>query len=124
MVVPMPRLRSFAAFVVLVAASAPHAGGAGALSGTLSPGDLALIDRTTWGVSTSLAAQYLSLGRDRWLDDQLHPPPKDRLPAATQAMINAMPIATRPVAETAVALAAQSRAANQVEDIEQKKTAQ
>jgi uncharacterized protein (DUF1800 family) len=124
MVVPMPRLRSFAAFVVLVAASAPHAGGAGALSGTLSPGDLALIDRTTWGVSTSLAAQYLSLGRDRWLDDQLHPPPKDRLPAAAQAMVNAMPIATKPVAETAMSLAAQSRAANQVEDIEQKKAAQ
>ncbi len=124
MVVQMLRLRSFAVLVALLLAFAPRMGGAGALSGTLSPGDLALIDRMTWGVNTSLAAQYLALGRDRWLDDQLHPPPKDRLPAAAQAMINAMPIAAKPVAETAMALAAQTRAANQVEDIEQKKAAQ
>ena len=35
-----------------------------------------------------------------------------------------MPIAAKPVAETVIALAAQSKAANQVEDIEQKKAAQ
>jgi uncharacterized protein (DUF1800 family) len=106
-------------------AAAPQAGLAGAnLSGTLSPADLALIDRMTWGVNTSVASQYLAVGRDRWLDDQLHPPPKDRLPAAAQAMINAMPIATKPVAEIAMSLAAQSRTANQIADIEQKKAAQ
>jgi uncharacterized protein (DUF1800 family) len=122
----MPRLRSFAVLVVLVTAlaAAPDAGRAGGLSGTLSPSDLALIGRMTWGVNSSVAAQFLAVGRDRWLDDQLHPPPKDRLPAAAQAMVNAMPIATKPVAETAMSLAAQSRAANQVEDIEQKKAAQ
>src|SRR5450631_3991122 len=122
----MPRLRSFAVLVVLVTAlaAAPDAGRAGGLSGTLSPSDLALIGRMTWGVNSSVAAQFLAVGRDRWLDDQLHPPSKDRLPAAAQAMVNAMPIATKPVTETAMSLAAQSRAANQVEDIEQKKAAQ
>jgi Protein of unknown function (DUF1800) len=119
----MPRLWHFVFLAAL--AAAPQAGLAGAnLSGTLSPADLALIDRMTWGVNTSVAGQYLALGRDRWLDDQLHPPPKDRLPAAAQAMINAMPIATKPVAEIAMSLAAQSRTANQIGDIEQKKAAQ
>jgi uncharacterized protein (DUF1800 family) len=119
----MPRLWHLVFLAAL--AAAPQAGLAGAsLSGTLSPADLALIDRMTWGVNTSVAGQYLALGRDRWLDDQLHPPPKDRLPAAAQAMINAMPIATKPVAEIAMSLAAQSRTANQIGDIEQKKAAQ
>jgi uncharacterized protein (DUF1800 family) len=121
----MQRLRPFALLVVLVTcAAASDAGRAGGLSGTLSPGDLALIDRVTWGVNTSVAGQYLALGRDRWLDAQLHPPPKDRLPASAQAAIDAMPIASKPAAEIAMPLAAQSRAANQNGDIEQKKAAQ
>jgi uncharacterized protein (DUF1800 family) len=119
----MQRLWNFV--LVTAFAAAPHAGIAGAsLSGTLSREDIALIDRATWGVNTTIAGQYLALGRDRWLDAQLHPPPKDRLPAAAQATIDAMPIATKPVAEIAMSLAAQSRAANQTEDIEQKKAAQ
>ncbi len=110
--------------VFVTGAVASDAGRAGGLSGTLSPGDLALIDRVTWGVNTSVAGQYLALGRDRWLDAQLHPPPKDRLPASAQAAIDAMPIASKPAAEIAMPLAAQSRAANQSGDIEQKKAAQ
>jgi uncharacterized protein (DUF1800 family) len=121
----MLRLRSLVLLMIpLALAVASDARGAGGLSGTLSPSDLALIDRVTWGVNTSVAGQYISLGRDRWLDAQLHPPPNDRLPASAQAMIDAMPIASKPVAEIAMALAAQSRAANQIEDIEQKKAAQ
>src|SRR3984957_17514159 len=120
----MPRI-TFAAFtIVLPAALASVAWGAGALTGTLSPSDLALIDRATWGVNTTVAAQYMALGRDRWLDAQLHPAPGDRLPPAAQAIIAAMPNPAKPVAETVIALAAQSKAANQVEDIEQKKAAQ
>jgi hypothetical protein len=110
--------------VFVTRAVASDAGRAGGLSGTLSPGDLALIDRVTWGVNTWVAGQYLALGRDRWLDAQLHPPSKDRLPASAQAAIDAMPIASKPAAEIAMPLAAQSRAANQSGDIEQKKAAQ
>jgi uncharacterized protein (DUF1800 family) len=103
---------------------APACWGAAALTGTLSASDLALIDRVTWGVNTSTAAQYMAMGRDRWLDAQLHPAPGDRLPAAAQAIVAVMPITAKPVAESTIALAAQSKAANQVEDIEQKKAAQ
>src|SRR5271165_3082266 len=121
----MPRVRTFALLtIVLPGALASVSWAAGTLTGTLSPSDLALIDRVTWGVNTTVAAQYMALGRDRWLDAQLHPAPGDRLPAAAQAIVAAMPIAAKPVAETVIALAAQSKAANQVEDIEQKKAAQ
>ena len=121
----MPRIRTFAGLAVLLpVALASVCWGAGALTGTLGPSDLALIDRVTWGVNTTVAAQYMAMGRDRWLDAQLHPAPGDRLPPAAQAIVAAMPIAAKPVAETMIALAAQSKAANQVEDIEQKKAAQ
>jgi len=91
---------------------------------TLSPADLAFIDRVTWGANESTAAEFVALGRDRWLERQLHPGPKDRLPAAALAVINALPIATHPVTEIAWPLAAQQRNANQIPDPEQKKTLQ
>ena len=91
---------------------------------TLSPADLAFIDRVTWGANESTAAEFVSLGRDRWLDRQLHPGPKDRLPAAALAIINALPIATHPVTEIAWPLAAQQRNTSQIPDPEQKKTQQ
>ena len=90
----------------------------------LSPADLAFIDRVTWGANESTAAEFVALGRDRWLERQLHPGPKDRLPAAALAIINALPIATHPVTEIAWPLAAQQRNANQIPDPEQKKTLQ
>jgi uncharacterized protein (DUF1800 family) len=91
---------------------------------TLSPADLAFIDRVTWGANESAAAEFVALGRDRWLERQLHPGPKDRLPAAAQTIINALPIATHPVTEIAWPLTAQQRNANQIPDPEQKKTLQ
>jgi len=90
----------------------------------LGAADLALIDRLTWGVNESTAAEFSALGHDRWLDRQLHPGPKDRLPPAAQAQIAAMPIATQAMTEFMPALAAQQRALNQVQDFEQKKAAQ
>ena len=91
---------------------------------TLGPADLAFIDRVTWGANESTAAEFLALGRDRWLERQLHPGPQDRLPAAARAIINALPIATRPLTEIAWPLTAQQRNANQIPDAEQKKTLQ
>src|SRR5215470_20024650 len=88
---------------------------------TLSPADLSLIDRVTWGANESTAAEFAALGRDRWLERQLHPGPKDRLPAAALAIINALPIATQALTEIAWPLAAQQRNANQIPDAEQKK---
>jgi uncharacterized protein (DUF1800 family) len=91
---------------------------------TLSPADLAFIDRVTWGANESTAAAFVALGRDRWLDRQLHPGPKDRLPAAAQTIINSLSVATHPVTEIAWPLTAQQRNANQIPDPEQKKTLQ
>jgi uncharacterized protein (DUF1800 family) len=91
---------------------------------TLSAADLAFIDRVTWGANESTAAEFLALGRDRWVERQLHPGPKDRLPAAAQAIINALPIAAHPLTEIAWPLTAQQRNANQIPDAEQKRTLQ
>jgi len=90
----------------LFAITALIALGAGAATGitepkpTLSAADLALIERLTWGVNESTVAEFSALGRDRWLARQLQPG-TDRLPAAVQAQIAAMPISTRPPAEFA-----------------------
>jgi uncharacterized protein (DUF1800 family) len=91
---------------------------------TLSPADLAFIDRVTWGANESTATEFLALGRDRWLDRQLHPAPKDRLPAAAQAIIDAMPITKQPLPEIAWPLTSQQRNANQIQDQEQKRVLQ
>jgi hypothetical protein len=91
---------------------------------TLSPADLAFIDRVTWGANESTAAEFVALGRDRWLERQLHPGPKDRLPETAQAIIKALPIATHPATEIAWPLTAQQRNLNQIPDPEQKKTLQ
>ncbi len=90
----------------------------------LSAADLAFIERVTWGANESTAAGFAALGRDRWLERQLHPGPKDRLPAAAEDQINALPVATRPLAEIAFPLTAQQRNANQIPDPEQKRILQ
>jgi len=94
-----------------------------ATAGDLKPSDFALMDRLTWGVTTSSAEHLKAVGTDRWLDEQLHP--KDQpLPAAVQAQIEAMPDVHRLPFDVANAFDQQSRAANQITDPEQKKAAQ
>jgi hypothetical protein len=116
-------LRSIACFAAVVIAT--HAAQAeSSVKGSLGRADLKLIDRATWGVNGTSATEFASLGRDRWLDAQIRPSPKDRLPAAVQAVLDSMPISSTPAAELAMSLAAQARAANQLQDIEQKKAAQ
>jgi uncharacterized protein (DUF1800 family) len=89
----------------------------------LTAADIAFIDRVTWGVNESTVAEYQSLGRDRWLERQLHLGP-DRLPPAAQDIIRALPIAKRPLTEIAFPLTAQQRNANQIPDPEQRKVLQ
>jgi len=90
----------------------------------VSPADLAFIDRVTWGANESTVAEFVTLGREKWLERQLHPNPKDRLPAEALTQISVLPIATRPLAEIAFQLTAKQRNANQVPDPEQKKILQ
>jgi uncharacterized protein (DUF1800 family) len=89
----------------------------------LTPAEIAFIDRLTWGVNESIVAEYQALGRDRWLERQLHPG-ADRLPPAAQDIIRALPLATKPLNEIAFPLTAQQRNATQIPDPEQRKVLQ
>jgi len=90
----------------------------------LNPHDLALLDRLTFGVSTSSAAHMHGIGAERWLQEQLHPAGKPALPEAAKAQIEAMPDVHRFPFDIAVAFEQQSKSANQVADPDQKKAAQ
>ena len=85
---------------------------------------MALVNRLTWGESTSSVSDLKRSGFDRWLDRQLHPSANDKLPDAAQAEIDALPFAQTPVAAVVVDLEAQNKAANQIPDPDQKKAAQ
>jgi uncharacterized protein (DUF1800 family) len=65
----------------------------------LSASDVALIDRVTWGASPSAEAEFQRLGRDRWLEAQLHPAPGEHLPPPIQAQIASMTISRRPMGQ-------------------------
>src|SRR6516225_5231099 len=90
---------------------------------SLTAADIAFIDRVTWGVNESTVAEYQALGRDRWLERQLHPG-RDRLPPAAQDIIRALPITTKSLTEIAFPLTAQQRNTNQIPDPEQRKVLQ
>ncbi len=118
----MARVRQAA--VTLVALAVAGAAAAAPASGSaLSAHDLALLNRITWGASAPSAEEFAQLGARRWLERQLTPGP-DRLPAAAQREIDALQVSREPVAELAVRMDAQKRAAAQIADPEQKKQAQ
>ncbi|MDR3507639.1 MAG: DUF1800 family protein, partial [Caulobacteraceae bacterium] len=70
----------------------------------LSPTDLALLNRVTWGARPADAEAMAAQGPDRWLDAQLRPDAPDTLPPAAQAQIDAMPISHASLAERVVDL--------------------
>ena len=86
--------------------------------------DLALVNRVTWGVTSADVAEEMRLGADRWLDRQLHPPDNTSLPPAAQQEISTLAISQRPMADLVVAMDGQNKAANQINDPDQKKAAQ
>jgi uncharacterized protein (DUF1800 family) len=96
----------------------------GARAGELTPHDLALLDRLSWGVNTSSAAHLLAIGTERWLQEQLHPGPVAALPAAVRAQIEAMPDVHKFPIDVLAAFDMQAKSANQVIDPDQKKAAQ
>jgi uncharacterized protein (DUF1800 family) len=90
----------------------------------LTPRDMVLLDRLTWGISTSSAAHLQRIGAERWLAEQLHPAADGVLPEAAHAQIEAMPDVHKFPFDIAVAFEAQGKAANQIADPDQKKAAQ
>jgi uncharacterized protein (DUF1800 family) len=90
----------------------------------LSPRDMILLDRLTWGINASSAAHLQAVGTERWLAEQLRPASNTALPDAVRAQIEAMPDVHKLPFDIAVAFDQQAKSANQVVDPEQKKAAQ
>jgi uncharacterized protein (DUF1800 family) len=97
---------------------------AGVRAAELTPHDLALLDRLTWGVTPSSAAHLQAVGADRWLSEQLHPPANSALPKSVEAQIETMPDVHKLPFDVLVSFDQQGRSANQVMDPDQKKAAQ
>jgi uncharacterized protein (DUF1800 family) len=109
--------------VMLAAAAATAAAGV-ADAADISPHDLALLNRVTWGATAADAAELQRLGASAWLDRQLHPSTHDRLPPAAQAQIDAMSISRTPVSALFVQATDETRALKDIADPNQKKLAQ
>ena len=94
-----------------------------ARAGEITPRDLVLLDRLTWGANESSVAHIESLGTERWLQEQLHPVPQP-LPDAAKAQVEAMADVHRSALEIATTFDTQGKTANQIPDAELKKAAQ
>jgi uncharacterized protein (DUF1800 family) len=116
------RARTATAFlsVTLVAANF----GCAAKAAELAPHDMILLDRLTWGISTSSAARLQAIGTERWLAEQLRPSPNPALPEAVRSQIEAMADVHKFPFDIAVSFEQQARSANQVADPDQRKAAQ
>ena len=89
-----------------------------------TPHDVALVDTITWGANQSTMTAFLSLGREKWLQAQLHPPAADRLPQPAQQQIDALPVSRTPALELASEFNALGRVAGELTDPDQKAAAQ
>jgi uncharacterized protein (DUF1800 family) len=90
----------------------------------LTPRDMILLDRLTWGINASSAAHLQAVGTERWLAEQLHPAPNSALPEAVRSQIEAMADVHKLPFDILVAFDSQAKSANQVADPDQKKAAQ
>jgi uncharacterized protein (DUF1800 family) len=90
---------------------------------SLSAGDLALLNRLTWGANATVARRFSAVGAEAFINEQLHPPHGDRLPSAIEGQIDALKISQKPVAQLAIELEQQRRDANAITDPDQKRDA-
>src|SRR5450631_313666 len=90
----------------------------------LTPRDLILLDRLTWGINASSAAHLQAVGTERWLREQLHSAAGSVLPGAATMQIEAMPDVHKFPFDIAVAFDQQGKAANQIAGSDEKKAAQ
>jgi uncharacterized protein (DUF1800 family) len=90
----------------------------------LAPHDLILLDRLTFGINASSAAHLQSVGVERWLNEQLHPPAVLVLPEAAKSQIEAMADVHKFPFDMLQSFDAQAKSANQVADPDQRKAAQ
>jgi uncharacterized protein (DUF1800 family) len=89
-----------------------------------APRDIALVDAITWGANQSTMTAFLSLGKEKWLQSQLHPGPEDRLPPVAQQQIDSLPVSRKTVFELATEFDAVAHVANETTDPDLKAAAQ
>jgi hypothetical protein len=89
-----------------------------------APNNTALIDRLTWGQTSQALADIKQLGPDRWLKGQLRPATPLQLLPQARAQIDALRISREPMAEIAVAMDAENKAASKLTDPAARQAAQ
>jgi len=107
-------------------AGAPPGGpAAGAPGGGLASLDaVGVLDRVSWGATSSQYEELRQQGTGRWLADQLVANEQVALPPATQQQIDAMTIERTPLPALVYALEAQRRSADALDDAQAKQAAQ
>lgn len=93
----------------------------GAASRTLTLRDIRWLDRVTFGLDRPTVARYQRLGREKFLDEQLHAPTADSEPVATE--IGSLPIARQTAADRVKALRAEQARINTLATDEAKQQA-
>jgi uncharacterized protein (DUF1800 family) len=83
----------------------------------------ALVDRITWGATTSSLQEIRTEGTQRWLEGQLHPPSDPPLPAAIAQQIAALSIQTTPMTQRVINVAQRHHDIDKIVDDDQKKSA-
>jgi len=83
-----------------------------------------VLDRISWGATSSDYERVRAQGAGRWIEAQLHPDPRAPLPPAIAAQIAAMSIERTPLPELVYGLEAQRRSADAIADDAAKKAAQ
>jgi len=91
-------------------------GCATALPGQAEAGDLALLNRLTWGLDSAALAALQRQGRRDYLQAQLHPPQHTLLPPAVQAQIDALGLRQQPMPGLLLAMEQRRRDAEALSD--------
>ncbi|MFZ3127204.1 MAG: hypothetical protein WA136_04225, partial [Rhodoferax sp.] len=81
----------------------------------VQPDDVRWINRLTYGLDSTTLAQYRTLGRKLFLEQQLAPA-RDTLPAAAQSAIDALTVSTRTAAQLLADADVENRRINALPD--------
>jgi uncharacterized protein (DUF1800 family) len=87
----------------------------------LSRADVRWLDRVTFGIDAPIVARYQSLGREKFLDEQLHPPAAD--PDYLEAELSALPFTQQSAADRIKANRAEQQRINTLATEEAKQQA-
>ncbi|HYA59709.1 MAG TPA: DUF1800 domain-containing protein [Burkholderiaceae bacterium] len=83
-----------------------------------------VLDRLSWGATSSAYEQIRSVGTAHWIAEQLKPDEQAALPAAVQEQIAAMSIESASLSQLVFVLEAQRKSVEAISDVDAKKAAQ